>query len=64
MALTAGNKLKAPVDEELRSNVGRYLHRAAEGAMKLLPQESSAVGDRRSAVGDNNCDDYSEDADE
>ena len=60
MALTADKKLKAPADEELRSNVERYLRRAAEGARKLLPQESSAVGDRRSAVGDR-CDDDSED---
>ena len=60
MALAAGNKLKAPVDEELRRSVERYLHRAAEGARKLLPQESSAVGDRRSAVGDR-CDDDSAD---
>ena len=59
LALTADKKLKAPADKELRSYVERYLLRAAEGARKLLPQESSAVGDRRSAVGDNNCDDDS-----
>ena len=53
LALTADKKLKAPADEELRSNVERYLHRAVEGARKLLPQESSAVGDR--------CDDDSAD---
>ena len=64
MALTGDKKLKALADEELRSNVERYLHRAVEGARKLLPQESSAVGDRRSAVGDNNCDDDSADDDE
>ena len=60
LALTADKKLKAPADEELRSNVERYLRRAAEGARKLLPQESSAVGDRRSAV-DDRCDDDSAD---
>ena len=60
LALTADKKLNVPVDEELRSNVERYLRRAAEGARKLLPQESSAVGDRRSAVGDR-CDDDSAD---
>ena len=54
-ALAAGKKLTAPVDEELRRNAERYLHRAVEGARKLLPQESSAVGDRRSAGGDH-CD--------
>ena len=53
-------KLKALVDEELGRNVERSLHRAVEGARKLLPQESSAVGDRRSAVGDR-CDDDSAD---
>ena len=60
LALTADKKLNVPVDEELRSNVERYLRRAAEGARKLLPQQSSAVGDRRSAVGDR-CDDDSAD---
>ena len=60
LALTADKKLKVSADEELRSNVERYLRRAAEGARKLLPQESSAVGDRRSAVGDR-CDDDSAD---
>ena len=60
LALTADKKLKALADEELLSNVERYLHRAAEGARELLPQESSAAGDRRSAVGDR-CDDDSAD---
>ena len=59
-ALAVGKQLTAPVDEELGRNVERYLHRAAEGARKLLPRESSAVGDRRSAVGDR-CDDDSAD---
>ena len=62
-ALAAGKKLTALVGEELGHNVERYLHRAVEGARKLLPQESSAVGDRRSAVGDH-CDDDCADDDE
>ena len=63
LALAAGKKLTALVDEELGRNVERHLRRAVEGARKLLPQESSAVGDRRSAVGDR-CHDGSADDDE
>ena len=45
-ALAVGKQLTAPVDEELGRNVGRYLHRAVECARKLLPQDTSAVGER------------------
>ena len=43
LALVADKK--APADEELLKNVETYFHRAAAGAKKWLPQNSSAIGD-------------------
>ena len=45
LALAFDKQLKAFADEELLGNVERYLHRAVEGARKLLPQDTSAVGE-------------------
>ena len=53
LALVADKK--APADEELLKNAERYLHRAAEGARKLLPQSVFAVDE--SFKGDDDSED-------
>ena len=43
LALMADKKVA--VEDEVLKNVQTHLQRAAEGARKLLPQDSSAIGD-------------------